>query len=245
MTEFEKTQWSKAETSNWFLKEADVRVVDRKRFIEILKSLYKHFIKTTSQNRVLDLGCGDGLITHELLKIDDSISATLIDGSDHMLEMAKERLDIAGFKNTRFIKISFQELLREDQNDICLPNFDLVFSSLAIHHLTMDEKKSLFDYIYSHLKKGGLFANIDILLSPTEDLEVWYLNLWREWMNDKQTSLNIDGNCEFTIDKYLEVNHHKTLSTLTDQLNALIDIGFRDVDCYYKHGIFAMYGGRK
>jgi len=33
--------------------------------------------------------------------------------------------------------------------------------------------------------------------------------------------------------------------TLEDQLNALREIGFIEADCYYKYGIFAMYGGRK
>ncbi|UCH82513.1 MAG: class I SAM-dependent methyltransferase [Nitrospiraceae bacterium] len=41
---------------------------------------------------ILDIGCGDGIITHELLSIDSSIRATLIDGSDYMLSRAKERL---------------------------------------------------------------------------------------------------------------------------------------------------------
>ncbi len=245
MTEFEKTQWSGTKTADWFLKEADMRVVDRERLIKTLISFYKHFLWAKNQNRVLDLGCGDGLITHELLKADDSISATLVDGSDHMLLKAKKRLDEAGFKKTNFIKVSFQELLYADQKDIDLQDFDLVFSSLAIHHLTMGEKRSLFEYIYSNLRDGGWFVNIDVLLSPTDNLEGWYLDLWRQWMVDRQTALNLKGDCEFTVGKFMEQNHHKTLSTLADQLNAFTDIGFKDVDCYYKFGVFAMYGGRK
>jgi tRNA (cmo5U34)-methyltransferase len=33
--------------------------------------------------------------------------------------------------------------------------------------------------------------------------------------------------------------------TLAAQLNALQTIGFEDVDCFYKYGIFTMYGGKK
>ena len=247
MTEFEKTQWSGKETADWFIKEADMRVVDRKRLIETLKSFYKHFLGVKKNNKVLDLGCGDGFITSELLKIDGSISATLIDGSEHMIEKAKERLSDAGFKDVRFVEVSFQDLFRKNHVEINLNlfNFDLVFSSLAIHHLTMDEKRSLFEFVYRHLEDGGCFVNIDVLLSPTEDLEVWYLDLWREWMVNNMPSLNQKNGCEYTIEKYMELNHHKTLSTLNDQMNALKNIGFKDVDCYYKNGIFAMYGGRK
>jgi tRNA (cmo5U34)-methyltransferase len=32
--------------------------------------------------------------------------------------------------------------------------------------------------------------------------------------------------------------------TLEDQLEALSETGFRDVDCYYKNGIFAVFGGK-
>ena len=33
--------------------------------------------------------------------------------------------------------------------------------------------------------------------------------------------------------------------TLEAQLNVLKGTGFLDVDCYYKHGMFAVFGGRK
>ncbi len=49
-----------------------------------MKSLYKHFLTNNIENRiikVLELGCGDGRITHELLKIDANPEGTLIDGS--------------------------------------------------------------------------------------------------------------------------------------------------------------------
>ena len=34
-------------------------------------------------------------------------------------------------------------------------------------------------------------------------------------------------------------------SGLVEQLRLLEDIGFRDVDCFYKYGIFALFGGTK
>jgi hypothetical protein len=36
-----------------------------------------------------------------------------------------------------------------------------------------------------------------------------------------------------------------TLDPLVPQLNALRSIGFENVDCFYKYGIFAMFGGSK
>lgn len=34
-------------------------------------------------------------------------------------------------------------------------------------------------------------------------------------------------------------------SNLFDQLDLLIKIGFKDVDCFFKYGIFALFGGIK
>lgn len=240
MTEFNKTRWSKKGFVYEYLETTDIRIVGRRRLLETLKSFYRHFFEDKQQIRALDLGCGDGIIMHELLKIDNSISATLLDGSEDMLDKAKERLD--GIKNIHFIRASFQEVLN---GKIELPLFDLIASSLAIHHLRMNEKKSLFNYIYSHLTNGGYFVNIDVILSPTEALEKWYLTLWKEWIIEKQAMLKLEDNYENIICNYKESDHYNNLDTLTNQLNALKDIGFKDVDCFYKYGVFSMYGGKK
>ena len=240
MTQFDGTRWSEKDFAYRYLEEADFRILDRRRLLDILKSFYKHFLGVAEGKRVLDLGCGDGILIHELLGIDDSISATLIDGSEDMLNRARERL--AGFPNICFLRASFQELLT---TSIPLPNFDLVVSSLAIHHLASSEKKSLFGFIHSHLVHGGYFVNIDIVRSPAEALEMWYIELWRQWMIEKETGLNPGSSCEGVIQSCQEKAHYSRLDTLSDQLNALDDIGYVDVDCFYKHGIFTVYGGRK
>jgi tRNA (cmo5U34)-methyltransferase len=32
---------------------------------------------------------------------------------------------------------------------------------------------------------------------------------------------------------------------MSDQLTSLEEIGFKEVDCYYKYGVFAIFGGRR
>ena len=159
-------------------------IVERKRLLEILKSFYKHFIGNKPNSNILDLGCGDGIVIDELLKIDNSIEATLIDGSEDMLNRAKDRLK--DFKNVHFIRASFQELLNKNTT---LQNYDFIVSSLAIHHLTMEEKTVLFKTIYSHLNVDGYFLNIDVVLAPSDALEQWYLLLWKEWIDERKSFL--------------------------------------------------------
>ncbi|RJP58201.1 MAG: class I SAM-dependent methyltransferase, partial [Deltaproteobacteria bacterium] len=85
MTKFNKTRWAAKDFAYEYLETADIRISERRTLLEVLKSFYRYFLGSRQQNRVLDMGCGDGILIHELLKIDGSISATLIDGSEDML----------------------------------------------------------------------------------------------------------------------------------------------------------------
>lgn len=240
MTDFEKSLWAKAEFAQEYRDSADIYIVERRRLIDILKSFYRHFIGDKTNGNVLDLGCGDGIVMYELLKIDNSIEATLIDGSEDMLNKAKDRLK--DFKNPHFIRASFQEIFNKD---ITLQRYDFIVSSLAIHHLTMEEKTALFGTIYSYLNVGGYFLNIDVILAPSDALEQWYLLLWKQWMDERKSFLGIEGSHYDGIIRRYKENTDNKPDTLAMQLNALHTIGFKDVDCFYKYGIFTMYGGRK
>ena len=240
MTDFSKSRWAEAEFSQEYRDNADIFIVERRRLIETMKSFYRHFIFVNKNNNILDLGCGDGILTYNLLKIDNAISATLIDASDDMLNQANERLQ--GFGNINFIKASFQEVM---ENDIIQQTFVFIVSSLAIHHLTMNEKWAFFKKIYSHLNPGGYFMNIDVALAPSDALEQWYMKLWQEWMDERKVSLGIEREAfSDTVRRYKEYDENKP-DTLDDQLNALKNIGFNEVDCFYKYGIFTVYGGGK
>jgi tRNA (cmo5U34)-methyltransferase len=109
----------------------------------------------------------------------------------------------------------------------------------------MKEKKALFRKIYAHLYPGGYFMNIDCILAPTDTLDQWYLSLWKEWIDEKKLSLGMNGDYFEDIIRRYKDNKDNKPDTLEDQLNALRETGFREADCYYKYGIFAMYGGRK
>ena len=185
MTEFNKSNWASAEFSRQYRDNADIFVVERRRMFGLLASFYNHFLRG-KPTRILDLGCGDGILAHELLKVDDAISAVLVDGSADMLGKARERLK--DFKNVQFINASFQEIIGKD---ILQPDFDFIVSSLAVHHLNMPEKISLFKSLYAHLSPGGFFLNIDVILAPSRSLEQWYLKLWQEWMDDRKAAFGV------------------------------------------------------
>jgi len=120
-----------------------------------------------------------------------------------------------------------------------------------LDHLHLDQV--LYDFpiqmdhktIYAHLNVDGHFLNIDVILASTETLEHWYLLLWKDWITERKTMLGIAGNDNDDIIQRYKDNTDNKPDTLDEQLSALTSVGFKDVDCYYKYGIFTMYGGKK
>lgn len=246
MSKFENSEWAEKKHAKDFMKNADIYVLERQRLLGILRSFYRYFSSSKGSEesiKVLDLGCGEGVLTLELLKENDQIKATLIDGSAEMLKNARENLN--NYNNINFIQKTFQELIKDGSGEnILTDGFDFIVSSLAIHHLYSEEKKSLFQYIYDHLNSGGFFLNIETVKAPTNELESWYRVIWKEWIQENQIKLDIKKSFEYLPEQYKNNpdNHPDTLET---QLNMLKSIGFKQVDCYYKYGIFTIFGGRK
>jgi len=241
MVEFYDTDWKERDFSLKFCDAADIQVIERRRMLEIVRSFFRHFFRGESLKTALDLGCGDGIVTHNLLLEDETLQATVVDASADMIAQARERL--FAYPDTRFITVSFQELIRGNPD---LPAFDLVVSSLAIHHITADEKKALFAYIYDHLNDGGFFLVIDTVLPPTPMLEDWYIALWREWIREMQAKQHCPGDLEALIDSpHQAPAHHACLDTLPFHLSALRAAGFTEVDCIYKYSIFSIFCGMK
>ncbi len=207
----------------------------------LVASFYEHFFEGRKDISLLDLGCGDGVLTEEILRTDKAIRGTLIDGSGAMLERARERL--RAYPCLSFIEASFQTLLH---GGIRLEEFDFCFSSQAIHHLGMSDKASLYRYVYAHLRPGGCFVNVDVVLAPSVRVREWYYALWRGWMQEMFGRLGIEDEIpEDIIMRYEDPSSMNRPDTLEVQLEALTEAGFKDTDCYYKNGIFAVFGGRK
>jgi tRNA (cmo5U34)-methyltransferase len=238
MSEFEKSRWADNRFSHNFRDESDIYLPFRNHFIEITKSFYEHFVSQNTQAKILDLGCGDGLFVQELLKSFTPVKVVLLDGSVEMLDAAKERL--GNQSNLHFARSSFQELLT---NDPLNEYFHFIYSSLAIHHLSFEEKKRLYAYIHNRLSPGGYFVHYDVVLPPSETIEKWYLSLWRQCIGKHPAKKRREELLRIP-DKY-KGNPDNVPDTLEAQIEALERIGFKNVDCFFKYGIFSLFGGSK
>jgi tRNA (cmo5U34)-methyltransferase len=241
MGDFSTSAWADNNFAQNYLDKADIYIVERRKMFRLVSSLVSHFRYGEKDIKLLELGCGDGALTEELLKTSNGLSATLLDGGENMVQKARERLK--GYRDTTFIQATFQDLLG---GKVKLETYDFCVSSMAIHHLEMDEKASLFRLIASCLRPGGHFVDIDVVLPPSKELEQWYLALWKDWLVHMMDRNNIrDEVPEDMIRRYKDPSSMNKPDTLEDQLRALETAGFVDVDCYFKNGIFVVFGGRK
>jgi tRNA (cmo5U34)-methyltransferase len=178
---------------------------------------------------ILDLGAGTGLLTKHLLKRYSRGSFTLIDLSEKMLNIAKERFeDELNFKyhNQNYLECDFEG------------PFDIVISSLSIHHLEDIDKKYLYSKIYETLNEGGIFLNADQVLAPTPENEDIYL---RNWWEKIETGSLTQAEKKIIIDR---MKMDKPAS-LHYNLKWLKNCGFKNVDVFYKYYNFCILYGKK
>jgi len=109
---------------------------------------------------------------------------------------------------------------------------------MSIHHLSENEKQSLYQRVFDALKCEGVFINADLVKGDTDKIEKKYQDTWMKWI--KQAGLS--GN---ELVKIIDRMQYDTPSSLIIQLQWLREIGFEDVDCYYKYFNFAVYSGKK
>jgi len=239
MSNFSDTNWADSEFAKEYLDNAEAYVPFRQEMLKVLALYYRDFLMGKESRNVLDLGCGDGILSRIVLGLDEKATITLVDGSQEMVDAAADKLGKR--KNLSYFRSSFQELVKGDPIE---DSYDLVMSSLAIHHLSGDDKVSLYEYIYNRLNPGGHFLNIDVVLAPTEELEDWYMQVWEEWIVRRKAEGKTDRDFTDIIRRYKECEDNVP-DTLSFQLNALEKIGFVQVDCFYKYGVFVIFGGRK
>jgi len=100
----------------------------------------------TGSEDVLDLGCGDGKITAEIVKYLSTGSVVGVDSSAQMIKLASERYPSHQYRN-----LSFQVM---DARDLSFDSaFDVVFSNAALHWVK--NHKPVIDGLNKVLKQGG------------------------------------------------------------------------------------------
>ncbi|WP_054251991.1 class I SAM-dependent DNA methyltransferase [Neofamilia massiliensis] len=97
-------------------------------------------------NSLLELGCGTGNITSKL----NGYNIIAMDNSDEMLSLAREKS--FGRRNIRFLQGDIRDFSLNKDFDMAIAVLD-VFNYITEY----DDLLKVFDLVYKHLKKDGLF----------------------------------------------------------------------------------------
>ncbi len=177
--------------------------------------------------RILDLGAGTGMLSAVVAEAFPEADFTLFDFSPRMLEQARELLGE-----------EVVTLTGDMYEGIPSGPWDAVISALAIHHMTDEGKRSVYESVFRELRPGGIFVNAEHILGETPALQEHYAEWHRRQAFEK-------GLTEEEWVDTVERMSHDHLSPLSVQLGWLAEIGFTDADCLYKDHGFAVILGRR
>ena len=179
---------------------------------------------------ILDIGAGTSLLSALVLEKFPGASLTLLDISENMLAVARQR-----FSHLETVRYVVSDYSRSSLGG----PYDLVFSALSIHHLSRDDKRQLFHGIFTALQPGGMFINADQAEGETPLFQHMYLDYWNDFIVSGPLS---EKEHQEILRRRDTLDRNEKLSS---QLRWLQESGFSDIDVVYKNRTFIVTAARK
>jgi tRNA (cmo5U34)-methyltransferase len=123
---------------------------------------------------VLELGSGTGYVTEQILEKNPDAEITCIDMTPEMLVIARKKSTLAG---VAFLEGDFREVWPDGL-------FDVVITTLCLHHLPDADRAAIVRHIRTSLKTGGCFINGDVFRPEYAWEETIYRTRWGRYMTE-------------------------------------------------------------
>lgn len=212
-------------------------------------------LKTREQpiENFLDLGCGDGILGAAILGEFPKSRGVLADFSEPMLEQAREGLkDYASqlmFENLDYGDKAWVNRMQVHGDALSESKgpFDAVVSGYSIHHQPDVRKREIYEEIFSLLNPNGWFINIEHVSSAAQ-LNV---DLFEHHYTSARYAIEKQNGGIRTlheIEQEYTTRPDKAANLLVPvelQCEWLREIGYEEVDCYFRIFELAVFGGRK
>ena len=233
--------WKDREVAKAFLNERSLLIPDRPRQLEVIHRIVG--FHCPKPQRILDLGSGDGILLATLLETFPNAKGVAVDFSPLMLEQARQRLSKFG-KRATTLEADLQNSAWK--NSLEVP-FNVIVSGFAIHHLPDERKRALYQEIYDLLADGGVFLNSEHVASSTPRGEQMFDDAMTTHLYQRRKEKGEEVTLEQVRRDFMERPDRAAniLALVEDQCRWLRDIGFRDVDCFWKYFELAIFGGIK
>jgi len=235
--------WQSEELANLFLEDVRGAIPLATEQIDVLLRVVHAVLPKVE--RFLDLGCGDGILGRAVLSEYPDASGLFLDFSESMMKAAKTVVAAEGRRAT-FVVQDFRLKSWVESVRSHVP-FDLVVSGFAIHHQPDGRKREIYQEIFGLLKPGALFLNLEHVASKAtwaqeafDNLFVDSLSAYHKQRGGTKTREKIAQEYYFRGDKQANI-----LAPLDLQCEWLEEIGFVDIDCFFKLFETALFGGSR
>lgn len=201
------------------------------RYPELMYNMFHHIPADFQPKRILDLGCGTGNLTKQMLNKFPEAEIDALDISEEILNESRKRF--SDKPNIRYIQADFKSLH--------LPpgSYDLVMSSIAIHHIEDPDKIRLYAEVFQALSAGGLFIFADQTRGITDEIYQKNIATWKEEafkLGSTQENWNMWMEHQDAHDYHTPIKWH---------VHELEKAGFTNIDLIWKYLLWAVFWARK
>jgi tRNA (cmo5U34)-methyltransferase len=201
------------------------------RYDELFFNLFYYLPDDLHPKQILDLGCGTGNLTAAALQHFPEADIHALDLSAEILNQCRERF--AANPNIHYHQQDFSKL------DFADESFDLIISSIAIHHIVDDEKAKLYSKLHRLLKPGGVFVFADQTRGITDEIYQKHITRWKE---EALKLGSTEADWQLWMAHQDAHDHHTPLGWHLKQLE---DAGYSEVDVIWKNIMWAVVWSRK
>ncbi len=132
--------------------------------------------KLREAKSVLDIGCGTGNLSLEIVKRLPSGGRVIgVDAGEKMVTLARNKRQIPE-KQINFLQVSAENIAFTDET------FDCVYNVFLLHHLPMELKLVAINEMYRVLKKEGVLVMVDV--DRPSNLLGWLIGLTRFYVKE-------------------------------------------------------------
>jgi ubiquinone/menaquinone biosynthesis C-methylase UbiE len=193
----------------------------------------------------LDLGCGDGMLSAAILDEFPNARGCLVDISEPLLTAARHQIQ----SHAGRVDFIVADYTQPDwtANIARFAPFDAVVSAFGAHGSPDHQKRELYSEIFRLLKPEGPFVNIEQVASATR----WTESIWDDYLIEAIFGPDIKSapgkkRAEVAREYYRRANRAGNMcAPLEVQCDWLREIGFENVDCYFKVAELAVFGGQR
>lgn len=201
------------------------------RYREMLWAILEYLPSDLNVDSILELGSGTGNLSVLLAESFPDATIRFVDLSGESIDVCRRRLG----EDSRF---SYEQI---DLRDLAYKRstFDLVASSISLHHLTSTEKQTLFTACYEWLKPGAVLAFADQFAGGSSDIYSKHIENWKKISLDAGST---HEEWDMWMRHQADHDHHDTLAS---QMAWLADAGFSVVDCPWRYLLWTVIQARK